>query len=63
MPEEIQHSKEVSPAERAIAEIEFEIRNWDQSRHISVSELAERIYCEFKGCGMPTIRAMSGDIS
>lgn len=46
-----------------IDEIEFEIGNWDQARHIGLRVLAERIYAEFAGCGMPTIRAMNGDIS
>jgi hypothetical protein len=46
-----------------IEEIEFEVRNWDQSRHIGLRELAERIYREFSGCGMPTIPAIKGDIS
>ena len=46
-----------------IDEIEFEVLNWDQGRHISVRELAERIYAEFAGCGIPVIRAIKGDIS
>lgn len=46
-----------------VDEIEFEIGIWDEARHISRRELAERIYAEFAGCGMPVIDAMNGDIS
>lgn len=46
-----------------IAEIEFEIRNWDQGRHVTVPELARRIFDEFAGCGMPMTRAINGDSS
>ena len=46
-----------------IAEIEFEIGIWDQARHISRRELAERIYTEFAGCAIPMMRAKKGEIS